>query len=198
MSRKTLKERLVSVTETMVKKYYFRFSEYGWATIVVDDAHGDLLINSDWGKWCHTWGGGPRSWGYPTFTEFLVSASPDYLANKLGYETETRERDVEATRKRLKDQSFELMNHQKIDKVLYDELNSDIDEFCEAYEEDESFAVYNKTTELMNEWFDCIHEWFEYRTTYRHAFLIEELLPVFLAYLKGELSNERERLPETL
>jgi hypothetical protein len=198
--KKELSERIVSVVESLVHKYYFRFDMYGWATFVVDGHHGDLLINSDWGKWCHTWGGGPKSWGSPTFIEFLKSTNPDYLANKLGYDTETEEIDAEATRRKMKQHiinrrlegvCFEVDDFPKpTAKEATRLLWQDMMEFCDALAEDQHFAQYCLVSDALGKEFECMSEWIEHRYTGRHVFLTEQLLPTFLGYLRGDFDGK--------
>lgn len=197
-----LRDRLRSVEESVVKKFYFRFTHYGWATIVIDDAHGDLLINSDWGKWSHTWGGGPKHWGTPTFTDFLCGTNPWYIAEKLGYGIETMETDVDAMAIEMKKSiirsriegfaipfnSLYMPSQKEVARELWDETM----EFIQALREDEGHARYCCVTEAMNKEFEDLSEWFVYRPQPSFTFLREQLLPVFLSYLRGELDDKQQ------
>lgn len=197
-----LKDRLCSVEESMVKKFYFRFTMYGWATIVIDEAHGDLLINSDWGKWCHTWGGGPKNWGAPTFSEFLKSTNPSYIAEKLGYGIETMTMDVDAVELEMKKhiikrrrEGFDITPTQfsASQKEHTRELWEETLEFTEALRSDEGYARHCLITPAMDKEFPIIEEWLTYKPTTEHKFLSDELLPVFLSYLRGEIRGKPSR-----
>lgn len=197
---KELKDRITGVEKTTAERYHIRFDAFGWATIVISD-QGDMLINSDWGDWCYTWGGGPSYWGKKNFKEFLVSSSPDYLGAKLGYDRETNKLDIEATRKCLRGgiiqtrrenygSSVMPLGPEEEGKAEARRLWEDVDVFCDALEEGQSYAYHCAISEEMNEFFPELYELLVYNHTPRFRMLIEELLPVFLNILEGELDEQ--------
>lgn len=57
---------------------------FGWANCTVNDATGELTIQSDWGNWSHRWGSDPGNLGAPNLTAFIGGRDDvDYLARKL-------------------------------------------------------------------------------------------------------------------
>lgn len=109
-----LKDRVWAIEESIgdrVSRYLLRFEPNGWAIFYVDHEWGALTITSDWGSWSHVWGGGPKSWGHPTFLDFVRDRSDcHYLADKLSYGRTRQVVDVKETRRALL-QEAALMRH---------------------------------------------------------------------------------------
>jgi hypothetical protein len=77
----------LSLISTQVATTYVFQAEpgkFGWANCTVNDATGELSIQSDWGSWVHSWSPDPRHLGAPSLTSFIGSrGNVDYLARKL-------------------------------------------------------------------------------------------------------------------
>jgi hypothetical protein len=169
----------------VVDRYRYRFWPHGWAVFYVDH-WGMVTINSDWGTWGHAWGGSPKTWGDPTFTHFLRRmSSPHYLADKLSYGRTRQVPDPEATEKAMKDHVHGLT----MTPEETDELETQIDNFCEGLQDsiDVAYLVTQGECLELHEEFECLHEWVAMKTAPKVVFLTEELLPVFLADLRGTL-----------
>jgi hypothetical protein len=76
--------RLVSKSTSTT--YEFR-GDFGWANCTVNDATGELGIQSDWGTWSHRWSPNPEHLGAPSLTAFIgTRGDVDYIARKLQHE----------------------------------------------------------------------------------------------------------------
>jgi len=86
---KHVREFICTKVTATAKTYHLSTpNSSGWALATVNDATGELTIQSDWGTWSHRWniaGLGARTDGVSlTLTEFLGDrTSCDYLARKL-------------------------------------------------------------------------------------------------------------------
>lgn len=192
MTRAPLKDRVKSVEESLgdaVNRYLLRFEPNGWAIFYVDHEWGALTITSDWGSWSHVWGGGPKSWGHPTFLDFLSDrAGCDYLADKLSYGRTRDVVDVKRTRKELRDEVLRLRREDSIERHHARELWEEIDRFCEVVEESGIASSYYFDTPELDKQF-VLHEWLAMETAPKVLFLVEELLPAFVGHLRGELTT---------
>ena len=75
----------LTATQTAIT-YVFRGvpGEGGWAHCTVNNATGELSIQSDWGSWAHCWSPDPGHLGAPSLTAFIGGrGNVDYLARKL-------------------------------------------------------------------------------------------------------------------
>lgn len=75
--------KVVRFTKTMAEAYSFRFEDgWGWVIFTVNDATGELSIQSDWGDWAHRWN--IDALASPSLKHFLADrADCDYIACKL-------------------------------------------------------------------------------------------------------------------
>lgn len=77
---------LALISTQVATTYVFQAApgELGWANCTVNDATGELSIQSDWGSWTHGWSPDPKVLGAPSLTAFIGSRGDvDYLARKL-------------------------------------------------------------------------------------------------------------------
>jgi hypothetical protein len=96
------KLKLTSTTAATAYSFRREDGQHGdWAICTVNDATGELSIQSDWGSWTHRWGSDPKHLGAPTLTAFIADRSScHYLAGKLSAEEgrqAARRFDAEAT-----------------------------------------------------------------------------------------------------
>lgn len=173
----------------VVDRYWLRFWDAGWAVVYLD-RWGIMTVTSEMGCWAHAWGGGPENWGAPTFEAFVRGADAEYLALKLSHGRKDSVPDPEATAKAMK----EHVNGLHITPDEADTLGEQIDKFCDGleYNEDVAYLSIRGECDELNEEFDCIHEWIEYKPAPKFAWLRDQLLPVFLAYLRDELQVQKE------
>lgn len=114
-----LKERLAGTIEGQARFYNFRFEPHGWAIFTVNDATGELHIQSDWGDYSYRWN--TAALGHnATLTSFLRDAgASDYLVRKLfsGRPHEERKQiDEKTTRQIMIKAAAELYRDCAIDK----------------------------------------------------------------------------------
>lgn len=76
--------KLTFVAKRVATAYEFRGEALGWAICTINDATGELSIQSDWGNWSHRWSPDPENLGAPTLTAFIGGRGDvDYIARKL-------------------------------------------------------------------------------------------------------------------
>jgi hypothetical protein len=173
-----------------VNRYLFRFHPYGWAIFYVDHEWGGLTITSDWGSWSHVWGGGPKTWGNATFVDFLKDrTSCHYLADKLSYGRTRQVPDPDATFKALGSEIIYRRRAGDLNRDKARELWHEMNNFCDMLNDSLDAAYGVLESGGLAEEFDGMHEWVVYVTAPKVTFLIEGLLPVFVAHLNGELEE---------
>lgn len=76
---------LTFISSQSATTYLFRCVDgFGWANCTINDATGELAIQSDWGSWSYGWSPNPAHLGAPSLTAFIGSrGGVDYLACKL-------------------------------------------------------------------------------------------------------------------
>jgi hypothetical protein len=130
---------LALISTQVATTYVFQAApgELGWANCTVNDATGELSIQSDWGSWTHGWSPDPKVLGAPSLTAFIGSRGDvDYLARKLQREgRDGRRWSVEGTvralrrqlcKRRCEDGREQLssrleLDETTVDRMLYDE-----------------------------------------------------------------------------
>lgn len=102
---------LTLVAKSTSTTYQFR-SEHSWACCTVNDATGELNIQSDWGNWSYRWSPDPKHLGAPSLTQFIADRGEvDYIARKLQGEGRNGQRwsgaaTAKALQKRLCERRF--------------------------------------------------------------------------------------------
>lgn len=195
-----LQDRFVRVTMGTATVYRFTFEHSGWAIFTVNDETGELNIQSDWDDYCYRWNIaalGERNGRRMTLTEFLARCDTGYLVGKLcmGLHRDQRlEFDEVATRKAMTKHAAELYRDggvrwygggATLPKDVVKELYAEIRRYCRRAASD-IYEAYYFVPELVERYFDNLHEWFVYRDTGRVRFLGDQLLPFFLSHLARE------------
>lgn len=195
-----LRGQLAEVEERQTLTIFMTFKSHGWARFNIDGKLGALTIQSDWGDWQHVWGGGPGSWGHPTFTDFLKDrAGCHYLADKLYYGRDDRAViDGDETRKRLFEKILRARRAEDIGKRtardLWDAVEDVVDEIEDRPWGDHVWVVWRDACEefgsiAFSEFFHDVHELICSRPHPRMTFLTEQLLPLMVSYLRGEIDG---------
>lgn len=143
---------LAFVRATPAVTYSFRRADgrWGdWALCTVNDATGELNVQSDWGNWSYRWD--IRSLGVAaTLTEFLGDgSSAQYLADKLTSDHEnTNERpakyefDAALTVRELRRAAGESYRDRRIDKETCRRFCEELDELTDARTSDDFLQRY--------------------------------------------------------
>jgi hypothetical protein len=176
---------------------FMTFKPGGYALFLIDEQTGTLAIVSDWGKWQHMWGGGPRAWGTKTFVEFLAGRDAghcNYLTDKLHYGRTRMVIDGDATQTalearlrevgRMADDDSTMIRYLADLRTLTHRLDGkDPNEFWHCWGE-----VDSALRDLLRN--EPIHECIETRWPSSMTFLNEQILPAFVTYLQGYLDGK--------
>lgn len=198
-----LRDRLESVEETQTLTIFMRFKDYGWARFNIDNKLGSLAIQSDWGSWQHVWGGGPSSWGSPTFVDFLKDRDAcHYLTDKLHYGGRTRSVvDGKATAANFGKKIIADRRELKIDEYEARSLWRQADDFVREINGrpygDNVWALLNSYDREFHQFFPDAHEMIETEPAPSLVFLRDQLLPTLIAYLRGEIDGQGHPTKQT-
>jgi hypothetical protein len=183
---------VVSHSIETAKAYRFRFKEaFGWAIFTINDATGEFSIQSDYGNWSYRWHVGSNLGTVDdrdrTLTEFLATAGPDYIINKLSYGSDDLKDvlDPAGTRKAIKLRVAEAYRDCIIDR---DELRDALFDLRHRVSlNDGANELYHSVTgalgkALGEEWF--LEHFYETRRSWPYLILCHKLLPFFQAWLR--------------
>ncbi len=166
----------------------------GWAICTVNDATGELAIQSDWGVWAFRWSADPKHLGAPSLTHFIGGRKMcHYLADKLTSrhgdgEQQARERfSPEATVKswgeriaeRWKDERITREERREIGRELrdlrhVDDLRDFIDRWHQIEGHDKIFA-------------DSPWEYIQHEPTTTYMVLLHGILPALVTACDAEI-----------
>lgn len=192
-----------TVESAQTHQFTFQNPKCLWANFTVNDSTGELNIQSDAGNWSHRWNitslhTADKESGKP-LTHFLgVTAGPDYILDKLGYNHTSDLADVvnkAKTIKGIRDKVLEYRREQSMDKdearLSWDEASEWLEPYnleSDASQQCALEAVYGGEYDHLKEFFDLIeydgHELFVYEKSHIHNFLLNELLPFFQNHLR--------------
>lgn len=186
-------ETEIVIKKKQVEKYIVRKPGNWWALITLDNDHGDIAIQSDWGTWAYVWPYPGR--GDETLKQFLCRAGTGYIKNKFSYDQGGGENywHKHETEKLIKKDLLRLRREHECDK----------EQAREIWEEVES-AIENTDSwqHFVERMFDCEaavkvygHELWEslpHKMGYQprlEAFM-ERCWPLFIAELKREIYGQ--------
>lgn len=189
-----LRDQLEHVEQFETLTIYMQFKSHGWARFNIDNKLGALSIQSDWGNWQHVWGGGPKQWGAVTFVDFLRGrGSCEYLTDKLHYGGRTRSVvDGEATFKNFANKVIAARRAGELDQYearsLWEDAKRLVGETQGRPYGNDVWAILNSLQRDFHAFFSDAGEMIETMEAPSLVFLREQLLPVLLAYLRGEIN----------
>jgi hypothetical protein len=187
--------KLRSVRRYAAESYHFTFDHWGWVTFIIDDALGELSVQSDWGCWGHRWNPdhlGPSHNG--SLKHFLSHSGRCYVANKLSYCMPTDQRevpDLETTEEEIKKRILEARRAREIDADDARDLWSDAEYTVSAYESGHDAAYHAMSDELSN-FLEDTWEYFATKDSPNLVILRERLLPFLQDELQKEFSGQQE------
>lgn len=194
------------VESAQTYQFTFKNPKCLWANFTVNDSTGELNIQSDAGNWSHRWNIGSlhsadKESGKP-LTHFLgVTAGPDYILDKLGYNHTSDLADVISKSETLAEVRGKILESRREEMITHDDARctwKEADEWLNQYSlanevsaENAVEAVYSGEYDHLKEFFDLIrydaHELFVHEKSHIHNFLLNELLPFFQNHLRVEV-----------
>lgn len=183
-------QETVSVEKTQTETFTLRWKgRPWWAIFYVDEAHGALSIQSDFGDYSYRWGAPSKP-----FKKFLSELDDGYLKIKLShgtdhdryfYERESFKKLREAVDKRCKERGFTKKQRKK-----YDDAVEEIDEYDCRSEDLFSHLIYHN--EDLVELFDPyeIGDFIVKGYSPRLEQFVEKIWPSFVDALKADIGKE--------
>jgi hypothetical protein len=187
---------VASSTIWSTKTYHLIFKPFGWATFYVDDQHGTLAIESDWGNYAYRWGRGqwlgvdPPDLSPDLSRALLQFGSCDYIARKL-FRGQDEEYDPDATEREIRVEILRLRRSGTFDR---DEARCAMT-LVERIDWHDPSAAYSN--EELRELIEEPWEYVRRGPTAWFLVMRDQVLPAFLRVLREDLyRNVKVASPE--
>ncbi len=204
MDRKPLVATVIEIETADSYRFQFQDSRCRWAIFTLNNATGELAIQSDAGQWAHRWsmhGFTEEERKSPKpLTMFLGKCGPEYVLDKLSY---TQSKDLEqvfdeqATRKAIQGKILELRREGELPAIMARKAWTELKTWMQdhSFENDvERMRAYDDlsidlTLKNLATTFHGYELWefFQYKPSHIHDFLYHDLLPFFRDYLNKEV-----------
>lgn len=201
MTERDLRDRIHSVHERQVQSFHVLFTEGSWKTwaiFYVDEDAAALAIVSDFGNWSHVWGGPRAHRSGKTMLEFLRSASPHYIADKLLYGGRTREvANEKKTLSRMRSRVLEWRRAREIERddarEMWDDIAAFAAEIADASGNSATVchAIHCASDILAGKFGHGfgLYEEIVFSPAPKVTLLIEQLIPAFQKVLRGDVEQ---------